>query len=217
MGKGSVAACTAALVLILVPVSQAGVTQCDEATHDNTIEFGPGEYVVDEAAETVRLTVIRDEDKSASLDCEMRVTFRTHSGTAVGDQDYVSRTGEVTINYGSTEASFTISLLDDANNEPTESFTVSIALPRGAGTIGDNGTAEVFITDDDPGSGSTATVTVTASGTGSATTQTVTTTRTETSTSTVTETFTPPPEEPVPGAALLLVAMALLAGAWRRR
>ncbi len=88
---------------------------------------------------------------SSACDAAVSVSYATSDGSAIAGSDYVATSGVAQWTPGTTDATVSVPLLDDAVNEPTESFTVGLSLPSG-GTIND-GTALGTIIDDDPAAG----------------------------------------------------------------
>ena len=95
------------------------------------------------------------------------VQYATSNGSATSPADYTPASGNVTIPAGSTSATFTVGIIDDNTNEPTESFNVTISNPTNA-TIG-NGTASVTITDNDAAPGANCDAVVVNGGNGNIT------------------------------------------------
>ena len=66
----------------------------------------------------------------------VQVEYATANGTAVAPGDYGSKSGSVTFQPGQTTKTVTVNSVDDALDEPDESFTVNLSNPSNA-TIGD--------------------------------------------------------------------------------
>lgn len=78
------------------------------------------------------------------------VAYATADGSATAGQDYTARSGTVTIAAGATTASVGVPLVDDAADEPDETFTLGLSAPSAA-TLGDaTGTATIADNDDPP-------------------------------------------------------------------
>lgn len=86
---------------------------------------------------------------SAPSGRNVSVTFATADGSAVAGQDYMARTGAVTIPAGATSASLGVPLLDDDAHEGDESFELRLSSPRDA-TLGDARATATIIANDDP-------------------------------------------------------------------
>ena len=101
----------------------------------------------------------------------VQVEWATSDGTAIAGRDYTAATSSVTIPHGATSTTFAVTLTGDDDDEPDETFNVTISMPEqepglfGGGIQdppeaaiigGDTATATGTIIDDDP-----ATVTIT--------------------------------------------------------
>jgi hypothetical protein len=93
---------------------------------------------------------------SATSTSPISVTYTTSNGTAMMGTDYTTTTATATIPAGQTCVNVTIPIIDDAINEPTETFTVTLTNPSNA-VIGD-GTGIVTILDNDPTGSTTITI-----------------------------------------------------------
>ncbi len=81
------------------------------------------------------------------------VVYATADGSATAGQDYTARSGTVTIAAGSTSASVGVALVDDAADEPDETFQLRLSAPAAA-TLGDAvGTATIVDNDEPAGAG----------------------------------------------------------------
>ena len=79
---------------------------------------------------------------------EVRVNWRTEPGTARAGHDYESGSGELVFAPGEMTKTVQVQTLDDAHNDPDETFLVLLSDAQGA-TI-DDGEAVGTITNDDP-------------------------------------------------------------------
>ena len=78
------------------------------------------------------------------------VSYATVDGSATAGQDYTARSGTVTLGAGSVQSTVAVAVLDDAADEPTESFELRLASPVAA-TLGDAaGTATIADNDEPP-------------------------------------------------------------------
>ena len=77
------------------------------------------------------------------------VNWATENGTATAGQDYQTDNGTLTFGPGDAVKNITVSIIDDTNDENTESFTVRLSNAQGA-TIADS-TGQITITDNDGG------------------------------------------------------------------
>jgi len=84
---------------------------------------------------------------SAPAPAPITVNYTTTNGSAVNGTDYVTQTGTVTIPTGSTSATVSIPLINDATPENTESFQLTITNATGGIVTDPQGT--ITITDPD--------------------------------------------------------------------
>jgi hypothetical protein len=109
-------------------------------------EFMVTNATVSEAAPEVVLTVKRTGGTSGTI----RVDYSTANGTATEPADYTLTAGQLTFVPGQALATVTVPIVDDANVEGTESFSVALTATSAGGAVGPNGTVTVAITDDEP-------------------------------------------------------------------
>ena len=120
---------------------------------DATVPEGPGAV----AEFTVTL--------SAPSPVPVTVDYASSDGTATAGTDYTATSGTLTIPAGDTSGTIRVPVLDDTEDEPDETFTVTLSNPEGAtildgegaGTIADNDEDD----DDDPPTVSVGDATVT--------------------------------------------------------
>ncbi|MBC8180892.1 hypothetical protein H8E88_07190, partial [candidate division KSB1 bacterium] len=74
---------------------------------------------------------------SEASDVAITVDFQTNDGTAVAPGDYTATSGTLTIPAGNTTGTINVPIIDDANGEESETFTVDLGNPVNA-TITDN-------------------------------------------------------------------------------
>jgi hypothetical protein len=90
---------------------------------------------------------------SAVTDHDVTVQFTVSNGTAGAGKDYGTTSGSITIPAGSGQANSHITILDDnAVNEPTETFTVTLSNPSGA-TFGPGPTSGTYTIREDSDGG----------------------------------------------------------------
>ena len=77
------------------------------------------------------------------------VNWATENGSATAGQDYQAASGTLTFSPGEAVKNITVSIINDTNDENTESFTVRLSNAQGA-TIAD-ATGQITITDNDGG------------------------------------------------------------------
>ncbi len=112
---------------------------------DPTPTLSIGDVRRSEGANPQRFTI----SLSAVSGRRVQVEYATANGTAVAPGDYGSKSGSVTFQPGETTKTVTVNSVDDALDEPDESFAVNLSNPSNA-TIGD-GVGTGTIVDNDPG------------------------------------------------------------------
>jgi hypothetical protein len=105
------------------------------------------DVTVNENAGTASLQICA----SAVASSPITVQYATSNGSAASGSDYTAVSSSATIPAGQTCVTVTFPIVDDANNEPTEAFNVTLNGVSGA-TIAD-GTGTVTILDNDNGGG----------------------------------------------------------------
>lgn len=78
---------------------------------------------------------------------KVTLAYSTANASATAGQDYAPGTGTVAVPAGSQQAEIVVEVLDDAVDEPVETFQLQLSAPDGA-TL-DNDTAGAMIVDDD--------------------------------------------------------------------
>jgi hypothetical protein len=111
-----------------------------------SIQFGAATYNVNENATNVTLTVTRTGGTASGI----TVRYSTGGGTATADQDYRSASDTVTFGANETSKTIMLTIVNDAVDEPDETFSVSLSNPTGGGTIGSTSVSQVTIVDNDP-------------------------------------------------------------------
>lgn len=104
---------------------------------------------MDEDANTATVTV----DLSKASDAAITVDYATADGTAIADSDYTPTSGTLAFAAGETTQSFPVSILEDADFEGDETFSISLSNPTGGASLAD-GVAIATVDDNDlPDSG----------------------------------------------------------------
>ncbi len=144
-------------------------------TQAQTLELSTDVYVVNEAAGTVTVTVIKDGAAAGPIS----VHYATSDGfTAAAPGDYTNTSGDLTFAPGETTKQFTVPIVDDSVFEGNENFNVTLSNPTGGAAVRAPSTAQISIQDNDPAPGvkfssatyntsegaGTATLTITKSG-----------------------------------------------------
>lgn len=97
-----------------------------------SIQFTVSALAVIEDLPLMTVTVERVGGSNGSVSVE----FATADGTAIAGQDYTATTGTLNFASGETSKSFTVPILDDANTEPDETFTVLLKNPSSLEALG---------------------------------------------------------------------------------
>ncbi|RSK48307.1 Calx-beta domain-containing protein [Hymenobacter rigui] len=113
-----------------------------------TVSFGSATATVAENAGTVQIPVTLSAASTQAV--TVQVAVGTPAGTATSPSDYTFTTQTLTFPAGTTTQNATITIVDDAVFEPTETVILSLqnVQPSGAATIG-AGTYTLTITDND--------------------------------------------------------------------
>jgi CSLREA domain-containing protein len=118
---------------------------CIQAPFTSTFQFGLPTYSVLEDCTEVIVNVSRVGDTST----EASVDYSSQSGTASDRTDFTTALGTLHFAPGETAMSFTVLVSEDSFVEGTETATLALSNPVGAG-LGTQATATLEITDDQP-------------------------------------------------------------------
>ncbi|RSK36129.1 Calx-beta domain-containing protein [Hymenobacter metallilatus] len=113
-----------------------------------TVSFGSATATAAESAGTLQIPVTLSAASTQAL--TVQVALATPAGTATSPSDYTFTTQTLTFPAGTTTQNATITLVDDAVFEPSETVILSLqnVQPTGAAIIG-SGTYTLTITDND--------------------------------------------------------------------
>lgn len=116
-------------------------------TASRSYVFSAPTYSVSEGGGSLTVTVRREGTSTIN----MSVKYATTNGTALAGQDYVATSGTLAFASGQTEATFTVTILNNSVAEPSETFEVILNEPRplGSSRLGLNYRATVTIEDDE--------------------------------------------------------------------
>lgn len=121
------------------------ITASFDAPQEGTIVFDPPDYLIDENAGTVVMSVSRTGGSGV-----VSVDYATRDGSAAAGSDYASATGTLSWADGETGSkTLSVNLIDDAAFEADEQFFVDLQNPTGGASIGSQATGNVTIIDDD--------------------------------------------------------------------
>lgn len=116
-----------------------------------TLAFSGAGYSGGEGGGAVTITVKRTDGSQGAVS----VDYSTADGTAVAGSDFTATSG--TLNWAdgdSSDKTFQVAILDDAEVEGSETFTVSLASPSGGASLGSPATASVAVSSNDTPSSS---------------------------------------------------------------
>lgn len=111
-------------------------------------QFGAPSYQITEGCAAVTVTVLRSGPTAASA----TVDYQSTDGSAVQKSDYEFVGGTITFAPGESQRTFDVLANEDAYQEGTESFTITLSNPTGGIILGPDSTTTVNITDDDANS-----------------------------------------------------------------
>jgi YD repeat-containing protein len=100
-----------------------------------TVALASATASVGEGAGPVAATVVLATSDGSPLVCPVTVAWATSNGTAVAGADYTASSGTVSFGAGSASGStraISVPVLDDALDEPDETFTITLSGPSGA-------------------------------------------------------------------------------------
>ncbi|MGA4645537.1 Calx-beta domain-containing protein [Limisphaera sp. 4302-co] len=134
------------------PDSNSSVVEPSTATisivdDDAGLRFLEPAYTISEGGVSVTLTV----ERTGVLDTPVSVEWRTEDGSARAGQDYVQASGRLNFTNGVARQTLTVSVLDDTDEEGTESFSVRLFNVTGPATLVAPESATVTIVDNDGG------------------------------------------------------------------
>lgn len=109
------------------------------------VAFSSASYSEDENAGVATIEV----SLSAESGRQVSVDYATSIGTATPGSDYTPASGTLTFNAGETTQTFTVPLLNNDLNEPSETVQLALSNPNKA-TLGTPSNATLTINDDDP-------------------------------------------------------------------
>ena len=101
-------------------------------------------FDINENSGIVTITI----NRAGGSDGAASALYTTSDGTAIAGQDYVVSSGMINFADGETSRSFDITLIDDSQTEPSETFVITLSSVTGA-SLGNISSATVTINDDD--------------------------------------------------------------------
>ncbi|MFL6334996.1 MAG: Calx-beta domain-containing protein [Pyrinomonadaceae bacterium] len=110
-----------------------------------TVQFNSATYSIVEGSGTANITVTRTGGSQDAVS----VNYATSDGTATAGSDYTAASG--TLNFAASETSktFTVTVSNDALDEPDKTVNLTLSNPGGGALLGAQSTAVLTIEDDD--------------------------------------------------------------------
>ncbi len=116
-------------------------------TPSDVIKLSSATYSVGEAGPAVTITATRAGGSTGAIG----VNYATADGTATAGDDYTETSGSLGWENGDAASkSFKVPIANDAQDEPNETFTVTLTSPTGGAILGTPSSATVTIADNDP-------------------------------------------------------------------
>lgn len=109
-----------------------------------SVQLSAANYSVNEGAGSATITATLNMTAATSV----TVNYATSNGTATAPGDYMSATGTLTFTPGTTQTTLSIAIVNDAQIENAETFSVTLSNPVSA-TLGTPSAASVTINDND--------------------------------------------------------------------
>ncbi|MBL8329787.1 MAG: hypothetical protein JNJ71_13130 [Rubrivivax sp.] len=121
------------------------------STATASVQFSAASYTVAENVASGQVTIQVTRGSSAGT---ASVDYATSNGTASAGSDYTATSGTLNFAAGVSTQSFTVPILNNSIQEPTETLNLALSNPVNL-TLGTPSTATISITDDDPVAGTT--------------------------------------------------------------
>lgn len=109
-----------------------------------TIHFSTSYYSASESIGEAAITVTLNSPSVYTVTAD----YATHNSTAIAGSDYITTSGTLTFTPGITLTNFTVSILDDARDEDSETVILTLSNASQA-VIGNNNPVTLTILDDD--------------------------------------------------------------------
>lgn len=111
-----------------------------------TLAFTSGTYRADEGGlGKVEISVVRTGPNASAAS----VDYAVSSATALDGEDFTSTAGTLHFAPGQTVRSFLVTIINDEDQEPDETFTVALANPSTGSILGEQSSSSVVIFDND--------------------------------------------------------------------
>jgi Calx-beta domain-containing protein len=140
------------------PTDQRGVARpygprCDIGAYEAAVsptpaflQFAATAYNSSESSVTATVAVVRVGNSGGTAS----IRYSASDGTATHSYDYMSATGTVNFAAGHTQATFTVSMVNDSTPEANETVNLRLFDASGGPSLGSPATAVLTIVDDDP-------------------------------------------------------------------
>jgi hypothetical protein len=109
-----------------------------------TVTFSSAAYSVGESDSTATITVNLSNPSSV----DVQVTYATSNGTAMDGYDYIAKSGILSFTSGDISGTFTVTILNDGIDEPSETVNLTLSSPINA-SLGIPSSAQLTIIDND--------------------------------------------------------------------
>lgn len=130
---------------VLGAQTTAVLTILDDDGATGQFQFSATNYNVAENLGPVLVTVNRINGSTGTA----TVSYATSPGTALAGTDYTSAASTLTFLNGETVKSFTVSIVDDAVSEASETINLTLSSPTGGATLTSPSTATITILDNE--------------------------------------------------------------------
>jgi hypothetical protein len=127
--------------------TKAAVLHIADDGASGPVQFGAPSYTVAENGGAATVTVTRS---GGSLGGPVTVDYATSDGIAHAGADYTATSGTLTFGPGEASKAFQVAVNDDNVHQGSRSLNVTLSNPGGGTSVGNQGTAAVTITDNDP-------------------------------------------------------------------
>ncbi len=137
-------------VAILLPgallVAEPGVAEAgfQDQGGDPIVTFAVASSSIDEDMTSTTISVVLDRTSNAPV----TVRYASTDGTATSPGDFTALSGELVIPAGEAGGTFTVPIVDDGDEEPSEELTLALSEPSGA-ALSTRSMHTVSIVDDD--------------------------------------------------------------------
>ena len=111
-----------------------------------TLSFSTTNFDISESTASVSVNIAR----TGGSEGEVRVSWKTASGTAVAGEDFTQSSGQVVFDDGETSQIISVPMKNDSSGESAETFTITLSNPTGGGALGTS-VVTVRILDNDGG------------------------------------------------------------------